>query len=328
MDVRRSLAALTVALILGCSVGCGSDSGDSGPSDVSLSSESGDPVPFEVSFSLDGPFDPVGGVVTALFTASGAAVDDGVLCESGTATDAGSLGDNTRVLGYWMMECDDGSGSFTLELVSGTWWESDGRPRFRYEWEVKEGSGDYGGMSGWGTGTADCGEDECRDEYEGTVQWGATPASPVTTSASAAEATATSYDAATVFEEWSIPEAACLRTADDPGLLATAVDEAAERVERLAGRYASGWPTTTMQTPDEFEEWTADILRSGIQALALAMLADSEEAVLQRWGQYEASYADRRGQWGPISTISSRVDDWVAPAHAVVGAVRDACADL
>jgi hypothetical protein len=326
--MRRSLAVLTAAVVLGSLVGCDSDPGDAGPVDVSLSSESGDPIPFEALFSLVGPFDPVDGEVTASFTASGAAVDDGLLCESGTATDDGSLGNNSRVLGLWAMECDDGSGSFTLELVSGVWWESNGGSRFEYEWEVKEGSGDYGGMSGWGTGTADCGGDECRDEYEGTIQWGTTPASPVTTSAAAVEATSTSYDAATVFEEWSITEAACLRTAEDSELLATAVDEAARSVERLAGRYVSGWPTTTIQTPDEFEEWQADILRSGIQALALAMLADSEEAVLQRWGDYEASYADPKGEWGPISTISSRVDEWVAPAVAVVEAARDACSDL
>jgi hypothetical protein len=325
--MRRSLATLTVVVALGGVVGCGSDSEDGGGIDAPTSSEpEGDQESLGVAFSLVGPAHSVEGEVAAAFTASGVAVEDGVLCASGTARDGGSLGEH-RVLGRWLMECDDGSGSFTLELVMGSSSKSGDRTGFSYEWEIEKGAGDYEGMSGGGTGTADCAGGECRDDYEGSVQWGTPPASPVTTSASADEATSTSYDPATVFEEWDISETVCLREPGDQELLDAAVDEAARRVEQLAGRYVSGWPTTTMQSPAEHEEWERDILRGGIQALALAMLADGEEAVLQRWGDYEASYADPDGQWGPIWTISQRVDEWIAPADAVAEAVREACAD-
>jgi hypothetical protein len=107
------------------------------------------------------------------FVASGPAVDAGILCPAGDVFDV-----ETRAAGYQSgrlvmlfvhkhFVCTDGSGSFEMNLnVQGApaW------PRgTTAEWRVVAGDGDYAGLQGEGTPTADVAPGMVTDHYTGRL---------------------------------------------------------------------------------------------------------------------------------------------------------------
>ncbi len=97
---------------------------------------------------------PAGGGGHGPFTATGQAVEDGLVCASGTTQDvsltvAGN-GPKSRV-NYQVLKsftCDDGTGIFTLKLQV----RSDPDRGGTYSWTVSGGTGDYLKLQGSGTG--------------------------------------------------------------------------------------------------------------------------------------------------------------------------------
>ena len=107
-----------------------------------------------------------------VFTASGPAVDEGLLCESGTTEDLvgkasgnGPWGFNAKVLK--VLTCDDGSGTFLVKLqvrvlFEGPIWST-------FNWTVMGGTGAYVGLhgSGDGVGLEPTGAFDILDVYSG-----------------------------------------------------------------------------------------------------------------------------------------------------------------
>ena len=97
------------------------------------------------------------------FVASGPAVDDGLICETGDVvedsskvTGFSSNGFNAQVIKHFI--CDDGSGEFLVNLQA----RIDFRKGVSFNWNVISGTGDYenlhGAGSGSGTGGVPCGD--------------------------------------------------------------------------------------------------------------------------------------------------------------------------
>jgi len=108
------------------------------------------------------------------FVASGPAVDNGVVCASGTVVNArGMVTGNSPVgfnfLGIKHFTCDDGSGEFFVNLEA----RIDFRRGDKFRWNVLSGTGAYsdlhGAGSGIGLGGVPCGDpDVCvLDIYTG-----------------------------------------------------------------------------------------------------------------------------------------------------------------
>jgi hypothetical protein len=107
------------------------------------------------------------------FTASGAAVDNGLICSRGDVIDVigkasgfqSGLGGNFLVVKEFV--CDDGSGSFTVKLQV--------RLDFRagtdtFSWVILGGTSDYADLHGRGSGVGvDGAENFVRDVYDGAV---------------------------------------------------------------------------------------------------------------------------------------------------------------
>lgn len=109
-------------------------------------------VHFEVETVIDKPFDPVP------FTASGPAVDDGLVCETGVVVDhrgqvAGFSPTGFNYLGIKHFTCDDGSGEFYLNLQG----RIDYYRGVSFNWNVLAGTGDYEKLHGTGSGFGDPG---------------------------------------------------------------------------------------------------------------------------------------------------------------------------
>ena len=86
------------------------------------------------------------------FAASGAAVDAGLICPTGTATDIYNRGqgwESNRGANYFVLKqfaCDDGSGTFTLQLEARVVYPD----KDTANWNVKSGTGPYAGLKGTG----------------------------------------------------------------------------------------------------------------------------------------------------------------------------------
>jgi hypothetical protein len=86
------------------------------------------------------------------FVASGPAVDAGLICPTGTATDIynrgqgweSNIGTNYFVLKQFV--CDNGSGTFTLQLEARVVYPD----KDTANWNVKSGTGPYAGLHGTG----------------------------------------------------------------------------------------------------------------------------------------------------------------------------------
>jgi hypothetical protein len=103
------------------------------------------------------------------FEARGAAVNRGYVCPTGTnefvAFDPDV--DDFDFMVTQMFTCDDGSGTFTIDL----WVNLLPRDRTEFVWEITGGSGDYADLTGEGTGTGrPVKKDDFRDKYKGRVQ--------------------------------------------------------------------------------------------------------------------------------------------------------------
>jgi hypothetical protein len=128
--------------------------GASPPSDVHI----------EVATSLVGENPP------GPFTASGPAVDAGVVCSDGTVVNAtgqlsGFSSQGFNFQGIKHFTCEDGSGEFFVNLQA----RIDFRKGVTFSWNVLGGTGDYEDLhgSGSGAGLDLCGEDCVLDVYDG-----------------------------------------------------------------------------------------------------------------------------------------------------------------
>jgi hypothetical protein len=138
--VRPILAALSALLALGAVAGPAAAAAP--PRSVTIVSD--------VTFNQNGPN-------FGTFTATGAAVDAGTMCESGTFVDtgirfAGFQGHQGEVQlqVFKTFTCDDGSGTFDVKMQIqanfGTGLET-------FQWVITGGSGDHAGLHGSGRGT-------------------------------------------------------------------------------------------------------------------------------------------------------------------------------
>lgn len=110
------------------------------------------------------------------FVASGPAVDQGLICDSGIVVDAagkvtGGSPAGFNFLGVKHFICEDGSGGFFLNLEA----RIDFRRGVTFNWNVLRGTGDYeklhGTGSGVGIGGVPCGDPNLcvLDLYDGGV---------------------------------------------------------------------------------------------------------------------------------------------------------------
>ena len=119
-------------------------------------------VGFMVETSFGGP---------SPFTASGPAVDDGLVCAEGTVAQAtaqvaGFSQNGFNFQGIKQFTCDDGSGEFFVNLQA----RIDFRKGTTFSWNVLGGTGDYEDLHGAGSGVGIVGEPcgECvLDVYDG-----------------------------------------------------------------------------------------------------------------------------------------------------------------
>jgi hypothetical protein len=122
---------------------------------------------------------PQGHEGTVPFTATGTAVDDAVVCGTGTTVvdhlesmdgaritdeDWAGMFDSAEADGgvaemkvLWQFECEDGTGGFAMTFHNRfdfATFEFEGRQDVG-TWVIEEGTGDYGGLSGSGDATLD-----------------------------------------------------------------------------------------------------------------------------------------------------------------------------
>lgn len=109
--------------------------------------------------------------LTSPFTASGPAVTDGVVCESGLVEDVffkatgfqSNRGVNFQIVKNFA--CDDNSGDFSVKLQVRLLF--DGSPA-TFNWNVVDGTGAYENLHGTGTGVGlDCATCFVLDVYSG-----------------------------------------------------------------------------------------------------------------------------------------------------------------
>jgi len=147
--MKRILIAVVAATLL---VVMAAPAGATPPTDVGI----------EVETSLLGAPSP--------FTASGPAVDDGLVCQTGTVVDASGKATGFSPTGFnfqgvKQFTCDDGSGEFFVNLQA----RIDFRKGTTFNWNVLSGTGDYVDLHGAGSGIGldICGPDCVFDIYEG-----------------------------------------------------------------------------------------------------------------------------------------------------------------
>jgi hypothetical protein len=125
--------------------------------------------PSDVLFEVETSFIP-----PAPFTASGPAVDDGLVCDSGIVVNASSKVAGFSLNGFNFQgikhfTCDDGSGEFFVNLQARIFF--DFTPT-KFQWNVVGGTGDYESLRGAGRGVGiagvPCGTFDCvLDVYDG-----------------------------------------------------------------------------------------------------------------------------------------------------------------
>ncbi len=108
--------------------------------------------------------------VTNLFTASGGAVDSGLMCASGTVDDVFGKASGGSPAGInfqvgKLFTCEDGSGSFLVKLQVRLNFRGD-----NFQWVVLGGDGAYSNLRGTGTGVGiEPGENFVHDLYFGQL---------------------------------------------------------------------------------------------------------------------------------------------------------------
>ena len=151
MKNRRFLIAVLLTILC---VAIAVPAGATPPSGVSIEVETsflGDPSPF---------------------TAVGPAVDDGLICNTGTVVEASSnvIGfsrNGFNFKGIKHFTCDDGSGEFLINIKA----RIDFRKGTTFNWNVLRGTGDYEDLHGAGSGIGLdlCGTDCVLDIYDGEL---------------------------------------------------------------------------------------------------------------------------------------------------------------
>jgi hypothetical protein len=137
---------------------------------LALAAPAGATPPADVLFVAE-MSDASSGAASGPFTASGSAVDEGLMCASGDVSQrfgkaTGSQSSNEYVNFQVIHEftCDDGSGEFLVKLQVRVNQNGD-----NFQWTIVGGTGDYEDLrgSGNGFGLYDCGEDCVIDIYNG-----------------------------------------------------------------------------------------------------------------------------------------------------------------
>lgn len=142
----------------------------------STAAAAGPPLDIEmVAPTVPGP----PGLPDGSFTATGPAVADGLVCESGEtiALDGNASGwQSNRVVNFHVLKefvCDDGSGTFFVQLQAHWNWVT--TPEYNeFTWTIKGGTGDYEDLHGSGSGMGLYADpatppDGVLDTYEGKV---------------------------------------------------------------------------------------------------------------------------------------------------------------
>ena len=128
-------------------------------------------VPLAVNFEVPTEFGPGGtGPSFGPFTATGPAVDAGLICPSGDTIDIYSLvtrfrsvtGINFHIVKRFT--CADGSGDFLVKLEVRADRKGD-----NFRWMIIDGTGKYENLHGTGQGVGEPAENGVRDLYEGVV---------------------------------------------------------------------------------------------------------------------------------------------------------------
>ena len=115
---------------------------------------------------------PPAGLSFGPFTASGSAVDAGVICASGTTIDAAPAKAQGFESGHGVtlqvtkrFTCDDHSGDFLIKLQVHFDWKG-----LNFNWNVVGGTGAYAGLHGTGSGVGlPCTPDCVFDVYDGAM---------------------------------------------------------------------------------------------------------------------------------------------------------------
>lgn len=128
-------------------------------------------TPLDVEFTVDTAFIDGGPLTGGPFTASGPAVDEGLVCAAGQTVDVGpphaagyqsQTGANVRLVKQF--SCDDGSGDLWITLQI----RFDARGN-NFVWLLTDGTGDYERLHGTGSGAGVPTSDGVLDRYEGAV---------------------------------------------------------------------------------------------------------------------------------------------------------------
>jgi hypothetical protein len=113
------------------------------------------------------------GVSGGPFTATGPAVDAGLICATGQTIDVFAKPAGYQSHGGWLnliivkaFTCDDGSGAFLVKLEVRLGAHGD-----HYGWVIMDGEGDYASLRGAGTGygASPLGDYDVLDVYDGVV---------------------------------------------------------------------------------------------------------------------------------------------------------------
>jgi hypothetical protein len=154
--IRPVLAVLAAALALG--VMAGPAAAAAPPKPVTIVSD--------VTFNPDGPN-------FGSFTATGAAVDAGTMCGSGTFVDTGirfagfqGRQGEVQLQVFKTFTCDDGSGTFDVKMQIQANFDT-GIETF--QWVITGGTGDYAALHGSGSGTTVPREGGNTNTYVGAV---------------------------------------------------------------------------------------------------------------------------------------------------------------
>jgi hypothetical protein len=129
-----------------------------------------DPLELTLEFEIDASTD----VAAGTFTASGPAVEAGVMCPSGTSFESSYEESGTTETWTTRCTCDDGRGKFSLIGSSqGAWENGEAGTNWLYAgtWYLDDGTDAFTAMAGEGTneGMCDGSTQVCTDVHVGTV---------------------------------------------------------------------------------------------------------------------------------------------------------------
>jgi hypothetical protein len=127
-------------------------------------------TPADVSFVVPTTFPPAGGPTLGPFTASGPAVDAGLVCPAGDTIDVGAMASGFRSrtgVNFHVVKlftCGDGTGSFLVKLEVRIDRRGD-----NFNWVILDGEGAYETLRGTGVGTGTPIPGGVLDAYDGEV---------------------------------------------------------------------------------------------------------------------------------------------------------------